>query len=273
VTVPTIKIYINGHVDDLYALSILFPEHNSPHLHVVTGITGTKYGMLDRVENADQTETYVTGDGCLPLIQANGIEESGWIAQEIIAPLNGYAALADSSFKPTIPVSACWVHNGATSSVIFASSIIPNRPTRLITTNWHPLLAELLQSRVEYMTRNPLGAYAAAIISGIPSWAEYYRLLEDIAGHIGTTLEKLDETKLVDQKALKAFKKAANQRAFGRHGGLKRNASIPQESLMNLLEAREFVRNVVSAWLDKECGGHLPRDRVNGGPLRFGLDD
>jgi hypothetical protein len=268
--VPTVKIYINGHVDDLYALSILFSERNSPLLHVVTSITGAKDGMLDRVENADQTETYVTGNGCLPLIQANGIEEAGWIAHEIIAPLNGYAALADSNFRPTIPISACW--SGSTS-MIFGSSVSLNRPTRLIATNRHSLLAELLQSRVEYMIQNPLGAYAAAIISATPSWAEYYRLLEDIAGHSGTTLEKLDETKLANQEALKAFKKAANQRAFGRHGMSKRNASIPQESLMSLLEAREFVRNVVSAWLDKECGGRMPLDRVDGGTLRFGLDD
>ena len=42
---------------------------------------------------------------------------------------------------------------------------------------------------------------------------------------------------------------------------------------MNLLEAREFVRRVVSSWLDVECGDRMPRDRVDGGPLRFGLDD
>lgn len=267
-----VKIYINGHVDDLYALSILFPEHISPFIHVVTGITGTKDGMLDRVENTDQTETYVTGDGCLSLVESNGIEEAGWIAQEIIAPLNGYAVLADSNFKPTIPVSACWTHNGGSTNMTFGSSNRPNQPNRLITTNRHPLLSELLQSRIEYMTKNPLGAYAAIIISATPSWAEYYRLLEDIAGHRGTKLDKLAKVKLADQKALDAFKKAANQRAFGRHGMSKRDASIQQETLMNLLEAREFVRNVVSAWLDKECGGRMPRDRVDGGPLRFGLD-
>ena len=41
---------------------------------------------------------------------------------------------------------------------------------------------------------------------------------------------------------------------------------------MNRLEAREFVRGVVTRWLDAPCGDVLPTDRVDGGPLRFGLD-
>jgi hypothetical protein len=48
---------------------------------------------------------------------------------------------------------------------------------------------------------------------------------------------------------------------------------LAQDQLMNLLEAREFVRQVVSAWLDLECGNRMPRDRVDGPPLRFGLDE
>ena len=148
----------------------------------------------------------------------------------------------------------------------------PNRPRRLITTNRHKLLAELRNSRVAFMVDNPLAAYAAAVIAGPPSWAGYYRLLEDIAGRCGTTLDKLGEAKLADQQPLEAFKKAANNRAFGRHGASKHKNKIPQKSLMNLREAREFMRRVVTIWLDLECGGRLPRDRVDGGPLRFGLD-
>ena len=81
------------------------------------------------------------------------------------------------------------------------------------------------------------------------------------------------EAGLAKRQALNGFKMAANNRAFGRHGASKRDTSLSQEALMNLLEAREFVRDVVTAWLDLECGGRLPRDRVDGGPLRFGLDD
>jgi hypothetical protein len=97
--------------------------------------------------------------------------------------------------------------------------------------------------------------------------------LEDIAGARKTTLDKLPEAGLAKRQALDAFKKAANNCAFGRHGTSKRDTSLPQDALMNLLEAREFVRRVVSTWLDSECGGRMPRDRVDGGPLRFGLDD
>ena len=62
-------------------------------------------------------------------------------------------------------------------------------------------------------------------------------------------------------------------RAFGRHGTSKRDTGIAQGTLVSLLEARQFVRNVVSTWLDLECGDRMPRDRVDGGPLRFGLDE
>ena len=123
------------------------------------------------------------------------------------------------------------------------------------------------------MRENPLAAYAAAVIAGSPSWADYYRLLEDIAGHRGTTLDKLPEAGLAERQALNGFKMAANNRAFGRHGTSKRNTTLSQVALMDLLEAREFVRRVVTTWLDLECGGRMPRDRVDGGQLRFGLDD
>jgi hypothetical protein len=271
VSEPVARIHIEGHVDDLYALSLLFPEGAYPDLHVVTAITGAKDGLLDRVQNADRRETYVTGQGCLPIIRARSPQAS-WIAREIIAPLNGYATLADSNFKPVVPVSASWEVKGGSGTSLFGSTI-PNCPTRAITASRHPTLKKLLPNRVAFMSENPLAAYAASVLAGQPSWAEYYRLLEDIAGARKTTLDKLPEAGLAKRQALDAFKKAANNCAFGRHGTSKRDTSLPQDALMNLLEAREFVRRVVSTWLDSECGGRMPRDRVDGGPLRFGLDD
>jgi hypothetical protein len=35
-TKPTVKIKLEGHVDDLYALSLLFPENAYPSLYIVT---------------------------------------------------------------------------------------------------------------------------------------------------------------------------------------------------------------------------------------------
>jgi hypothetical protein len=271
VIVPSVKIKLDGHIDDLYALSLLFRQGAYPDLHVVSRISGEKDGMLDRVRATDCRETYLTGNGCLPLINAQMPEEAGWIALQIIAPLNGYAALADSNFKPVVPVALRWERAGASGGTVFKTSIL-NRPSRLITVNRHALLQNLLPDRVRFMSENHLAAYAANVIARPPSWADYYRLLEDIAGYRSTTLEKLPEAGLAEREALKEFKKAANNRAFGRHGTSKRDTQLPQDSLMNLLEAREFVRGVISAWLDLECGGRLPRDRVDGGPLRFGLD-
>ncbi len=87
------------------------------------------------------------------------------------------------------------------------------------------------------------------------------------------TLDTLDEAGLATRQSLKTFKAAANNRTFGCHGTSKHKNRLDQGQLMNLLEAREFVRQVVSAWLDLECSDRMPRDLVDGPPLRFGLDD
>ncbi|CAN7479283.1 hypothetical protein [Caulobacter sp. LjRoot300] len=268
---PWAKLFVDGDVDDLYGLAILFPEGAYPGAHVATSIVGVKDGVFDRVQDAQVRETYVTGDDCLALIEARGMDEASWMAREILAPLNGYATLADSNFKPVVATSLTWKNRTGSGGTIFGPDKRPPKP-RLIATNRHPLLSELLPSRVAFMSDNPLAAYAASAIAGTPSWADYYRLLEDIAGYRGTSLDKLAEAGLADRPALNAFKSAANNRAFGRHGTSKRDTSIAQESLMTLLEAREFVRRVVWAWLNLECGGRMPRDRVDGGLLRFGLD-
>lgn len=269
-----VKIKIDGHVDDLYTLSLLFPKNALPDLYVTTNISGGKEGLLNRVLNADCKETYLVGEGCLPMIERENqsAEEMKWIALEILEPLNGYAALADSNFRPVVPVSASWVVNGGFGEVSFSSSE-QNRPLRLITATRHPLLHELLPSRIGYMRKTTLAASAATVLAGSPSWAEYYRLLEDIAGHRGTSLDKLPEAGLAERDALNAFKSAANNHENGRHGASKRNLSLDQADLMNLREARELVRRVVNQWLDLECGGRLPRDLVDGAPLRFGLNN
>jgi hypothetical protein len=165
----TVRIQVDGHVDDLYTLALLFPEGVLPDLYVVTSLTGAKDGSLDRVAGADTRDTYVTGSGCLALIDASGLEEAGWIAREVLAPLNGYAVLAESNFKPVIPVSATLKADGQTTFIAFGVSEAPNCPTRAITAMRHPLLQELLPARVEYMTSNPLAAYAAAVVAGRPN--------------------------------------------------------------------------------------------------------
>lgn len=267
-----IRIFVDGHVDDLYALSLLFPENAFPRLHVVTGLVGGKDGLHDRVTDVTNRRTYVTGDGCLPLLEAEGYGAAGWVAREILAPLNGYAVLADSNFTPVVPVSAEIRNPHGWRGMTFGQSPSPN-PRRAISVDRHPNLSAMRNRRVELMTAKPLAAYAAAVIAGRPNWADYFRLLEDIAGDVGTTIDKLSTTGLAQRPALKAFTSAANNRVFGRHGASKRSKAIDQSQLMNLLEAREFVRGVVTRWLDAQCGDVLPTDRVDGGPLRFGLDD
>lgn len=86
-----IRLHVEGHVDDLYALHLLFPEGGFEGLHVVTALKGKKDGPLDRVTDASDRRTYVTGDGCAPLLEANNYGAGGWVAREILAPLNGYA--------------------------------------------------------------------------------------------------------------------------------------------------------------------------------------
>lgn len=266
-----IKIYVTGHVDDLYALALLFPEGAYPGLTVVTGLKGAKDGSWDRVTDASDPSTYVTGEGCAPLLEANRYGAAHWVAKEILAPLNGYAVLADSNFVPVEPVSADVRYEGGWTGMTFGTSA-SNAPRRLISVARHPFMADRRNPRVRLMSEMPLAAYAASVIAGTPNWAEYYRILEDIAGERGTTLDKLAEADLAKRQALNAFKAAANNRAFGRHGASKRDITIDQSTLMNLVEAREFVRGVVTRWLDQLCGDTMPTDRVDGGALRFGLD-
>ncbi|MGH0328230.1 hypothetical protein [Sinorhizobium meliloti] len=270
--ITAVRIQIDGHADDLYALSLLFPEGAWPDLYVVTQIQGAKDRIFDRVTDDAARLTFVAGPGCLPLIETIGYLDCEAIAREIIAPLNGYCALADSNFNPVVPVGASWEDSHSSGAMSFRRSV-SEKPKRLIVANRHPKLQELMPSRVSYMRDNPLAAHATAVVAGPPSWSDYYRLLEDIAGHRNTSLDRLAGAGLADPKALNEFRRAANNRVLGRHGASKRDASRAQDELMNLLEAREFLRRVVTKWLDLECGGELPRDRVDGGPLRFGLDD
>lgn len=267
-----IKIFVDGHVDDLYALSLLFPIGAYPGLAVFTGLKGGKDGSMDRVSDATDRGTYVTGEGCVPLVEAHSYGAARWVAREIISPLNGYAVLADSNFKPVVPTAAEIRHEHGGGHMTFGDTVSVD-PRRLISVARHPNLEAMRNGRVDLMMSRPLAAYAAMVISGTPNWADYYRLLEDIAGDVGTTLDKLDGAGLAKRQALNAFKSAANNRAFGRHGASKRDTTIDQSTLMNLLEAREFVRGVVTKWLDAQCGDVMPTDRVDGGSLRFGLDD
>ncbi len=266
------KIFIDGHVDDLYALSLLFPKDAYDKLYVITQIKGEKRGLLDHVTDVNDRTTYVTGEGCAPLFEASTVTEAGWAAHQILAPLNGYAVLADSNYKPVWPISAECKKKGSTRQLVFGEKESKG-PKRSISVARHSALATIRNSRLELMTSNPLAASAAFIVSAHPNWAEYYRLLEDIAGDRGTTLDKLTDVGLAERQALDAFKAAANNRTLGRHGTSKRRVDLNQSDLMNLLEAREFIRSVVTKWLDERCGDRMPTDRVDGGPLRFGLDD
>ncbi len=274
-TETTYKIHVDGHVDDLYALSLLFPEGATPDFYVVSMIQGEKDRVLDRVTNADDRETYVSGPSCAPLFdlfwQTPELERDQ-VAREIIAPLNGYAALADSNFRPVIPIRASYSACGGSGEMSLASKP-SNTPRRLISTNRHPSMQAMMPSRVQLMIDEPLFARATAVMAGAPSWSEYYRILEDVAGHRKTSLERLHEKGLAAREPLNAFKKAANNHQLGRHGAAKRDTTLGAEDMMNLLEAREFVRSVITKWFDELCGDTLPTDRVDGGPLRFGLDN
>lgn len=267
-----IKIYVDGHVDDLYALALLFPDCAFPGLTVVTALKGAKDGSMDRVIDATDTTTYVTGEGCAPLLEATNYGAADWVAKEILAPLNGYAVLADSNFVPVTPICADIKYEHGWMGLSFRTAV-SKEPRRIITVDRHPFMRERRNARVELMASMPIAAYASSVIGSTPNWADYYRLLEDIAGERGTTLDKLAEAGLAKRPALNAFKSAANNRVFGRHGASKRDTRIDQSTLMNLLEAREFVRSVVTRWLDQLCGDVMPTDRVDGSELRFGLDD
>ncbi|MFT8662646.1 hypothetical protein [Zymomonas mobilis] len=269
------KIFIEGNIDDLYTLSLLFPEGGYPDLYVVTNLKGRKEGILDRVIDADNNKTYITGPGCELLNNKNFSNDTRIIADKLVLPMNCYGILADSEFKP---VKAALVNFRSieTGSDIFPkSSQIYKPPKRLITANRHPNLASMRNKRVEIFASDNFVARAVSVAGSCPNWSDYYRLIENIASDCGTTLDKLDKTGLASREALNGFKSAANNRIDGRHGDAKRSTIINQSDLMDLREARQFVRCIVSKWVDRRCGDGsvMPTDRVNGDALRFGLDN
>ncbi|TCT27723.1 hypothetical protein, partial [Martelella mediterranea] len=271
------KIYIAGRIEDLYTLSLIFPKGAYEEFYVHTQIAGEKDGLFDRVVNADRNNTFVSGRGCAEIFDHFGTTtelERACVAREIIAPLNGYAALADSQFRPVIAVSASRqaAHGSSAHMSLGRAPSIQGQTYRKIVACRHQTLHELMPCRVEYMRNIGLAARAAIATADEPSWPLYYRILEDIAGHKNTTLDKIPSTGLAGREALNAFKRAANNSENGRHGTSKRTLSLLKNELMTLREARQFFREIVRKWLDDECGGVMPSDRVEGGPFRFGLD-
>ena len=118
----SVKIFLQGHLDDLYALSLVFRAGAHPEFEVRTEITGVKEGLFDRVQDAGRKSTWVTGVGCLPLARAPDPASAGWTARDIIAPLNGYAVLADSNFRPVTPVHAEISETQGGRRIVFARS-------------------------------------------------------------------------------------------------------------------------------------------------------
>ncbi|WP_223557087.1 hypothetical protein [Pseudomonas sp. BF-R-01] len=49
----TVNIVLDGLVDDLYALSLLFPKGAHSGFHIATKLTGVKDGLLDREKGTD----------------------------------------------------------------------------------------------------------------------------------------------------------------------------------------------------------------------------
>jgi hypothetical protein len=269
---PNVRIYLTGFPEDLYTLALLFPEGRLSDLSVSTNIVGERDGIMHRVTDASSTETILTGTGCRRLAEIPRFDHARWIALDILSPLNGFATLADSNFVPVELDRATIEGQGRWGSLDLRPPT-PRRRERLIAADRVQAQRDAMPQRVAFMTQDPLAAYAAAVIAGQPSWTDYYRVLEDIAGRCGTRIDRLHETGLASRRQQRAFTSAANNRLLGRHGLSGITYDGDQQELMTLLEAKEFVRRVVAGWLDQISGDRMPRDRVDGPALRFGLDD
>lgn len=267
-----VRIALTGFPEDLYTLALLFPEGRLPDLNVHTSIIGRKDGIMHRITDASDTQTVLAGPGCRRLAEIPSFDHARWTALEILSPLNGFATLADSNFVPVEPVSASIEGDGRWGSLDLRPPS-PRRRERLIAADRVQAQRDAMPRRVAFMTEDPLAAYAAAVIAGPPSWTDYYRVLEDIAGRCGTRIDRLYETGLASRGQQRAFTSAANNRWLGRHGLSGITYEGDQQELMTLLEAKEFVRRVVAGWLDQISGDRMPSDRVDGPALRFGLDD
>lgn len=264
-----VKIYLKGHVDDLYALSLLFSEGAHCDYFISTSIVGEKAKLMDVVTDAKDKTTYLSGPACNRLFAGQDMWTQRAIAYDILQPVNGYATLCDSNYNPVFPVSAEYKTKGGSGHIVFP---VDHKPSRQISVARHSSLKDLLKSRVDFIESNWTAQNAVNVLGQAPNWAAYYKIMEDIAGEEKISLSRLHRRGFVDEKLMSDFMHAANNQLNGRHGASGRKSKANHLDLMNLLEAREAVRQFVTSWLDYKCGDKLPRDRVDGGGLRFGLE-
>ena len=64
---------------------MLYPQGRLQEIYNTTGVTGEKFGLMDRVADATGAYTILTGAGCLALAEVPAVDNVRWIAHGIIA--------------------------------------------------------------------------------------------------------------------------------------------------------------------------------------------
>lgn len=271
-----VSIRLDGRDADLFGLSILFSPGVSDRFIVTTQIIGEPHPPGHRVVDASKRTTILRGTTANSLIVAMDPQTAAAVCFQILRSLNGYAALLSPGFRGVWGTSAEMI--GKYRQYGNRYMVFPGRPedNDITMLGRHSGHFEVMESRLNFIETSLIAQRALQVIADRPAWTSYYRALEDIADDLGSTISKLHTHGLMTVEQNNAFRSAANnsmqEHEAPRHGLEKVNKTLDPNSLMNLVEGRELIREAVNAWLDLKCGNTVAREMVEHmGELRFGL--
>lgn len=201
------------------------------------------------------------------------------LLKPIIARINALASTLDPNFRGVYPVGGLIrIPSGPNVHFSYEETI----PSKTISTlGRHEKQFESLKDRWELADGDDTICLIMDSFLEPPTWNAIAACFENIEYYLGAGRAKLHEHKLMYPEQENEFGNAANNRvdrkSGSRHGKKAQNQKFSieeQAEWMNLKEARELHRQVVSRFLDSLTGhrtAYEPLDSINE-ILRFGLD-
>jgi hypothetical protein len=233
--VVSMKVELKGHEFDLDALVHLFP---SGPIRVVRE-NGVHYLLADDIDNRPQGVQYYE------------------VAPKILKTVNGLARVTDSAYQP-VELSGYYFEGEQRHVVVSAETVVTRvrlgTPTVLVTNS----------EGIVQAPPPPPGPQRAAVAAAYPDvtealtlmsqpvalgWTELYKVFEVVRDSVKPNM--LDNSGLASAHDLKAFRASANRPDVS--GADARHTRMPGElprHHMSLPEGRQFISDLVRAWID-----------------------
>jgi hypothetical protein len=233
--VVSMKAELKGHEFDLDALVDLFP---SGPIRVVRE-DGVHYLLADEIDSRQQGLQYYE------------------VAPKVLERVNGLARVANPVYQP-VELSGCYLEGKQRNVVVKPDSVVMRvrvGTPRIVVTGSdgvvHASLPPLSPQRAVVVTTHPDVAEALALM-GQPvalGWIELYKVFEIVGDSVKPNT--LDKIGLATAHDLSAFRASANRPDVG--GADARHARMsggPPKHHMSLPEGRQFISDLVRAWID-----------------------